>query len=120
MLLKLWIHPLLVYPARMVFPSPAVVNTLQTVYQGALTLNSWAITLNILSHPPSRGGYSLAPPDTFLYWQHASAFVAYVKDPLSVPKVVQSSFQPFAQDLGILVSPASLPFFQNRIQRHQK
>ena len=38
--------------------------------------------------------------------------MAYVKDPLSVPEVLHSSFQPFAQDLGILVSPASLPFFQ--------
>ena len=112
MLLKLWILPLLVYPARVVFPSPAVVNTLRTVYQVALKLNSWAVTLNILSHPPSRGGYSLAPPETFLHWQHASAFVAYVNDPLSVPKVLHNTFQPFAQDLGILVSPASLPFFQ--------
>ena len=112
MLLKLWILPLLVYPARVVFPSPAVVNTLRTVYQAALKLNSWAVTLNILSHPPSRRGYSLAPPEFFLHWQHASAFVAYVNDPLSVPKVLHNSFQPFAQDLGILVSPASLPFFQ--------
>ena len=83
MLLKLWILPLLVYPARLVFTSPAVANTLRTVYQVALKLNSWAVTLNILSHPP-----------------------------LSVPKVLHNSFQPFAQDLGILVSPASLPFFQ--------
>ena len=35
--------------------------------------------------------------------------MAYVNDPLSVPKVLHNSFQPFAQDLGILVSPA---FFQ--------
>ena len=55
MLLKLWILPLLVYPARVVFPSPAVVNTLRTVYQVALKLNSWAVTLNILSHPPQSG-----------------------------------------------------------------
>ena len=92
MLLKLWILPLLVYPACVAFPSPAVVNTLRTVYQVALKLNSWAVALNILSHPPSRGGYSLAPPETFVHWQHASAFVAYVNDPLSVPKLLHNSF----------------------------
>ena len=96
MLQKLWILPLLVYLARVVFPSPAVVNTLRTVYQVALKLNSWAVTLNILSQPPSRGGYSLAPPETFLRWQHATAFVANVNDPLSVPKVLHNTFQPFA------------------------
>ena len=29
-----------------------------------------------------------------------------------MPKVVQSTFQPFAGDLGIQLVPASLPFFQ--------
>ena len=40
-LLKLWILPLLVYPARAVFPSAAVVSTLTTIYHIALNLNSW-------------------------------------------------------------------------------
>ena len=43
---------------------------------------------------------------------HASALVAYVKDPLSVPSILHTSFQPFAADVGIILSPASLPFFQ--------
>ena len=112
LLLKLWILPLLIYPARVVFPSDPVVSALRTVYQVALKLNSWSITLDILSHPLHKGGYNLAAPETFLYWQHASALVAYVKDPLSVPSILHTSFQPFAADLGIILSPASLPFFQ--------
>ena len=112
LLLKLWILPLLIYPARVVFPSDPVVSALRTVYQVALKLNSWSITLDILSHPQHKGGYNLAAPGTFLYWQHASALVAYVKDPLSVPSILHTSFQPFAADLGITLSPASLPFFQ--------
>ena len=70
-LLKLWILPLLIYPARVVFPSDPVVSALRTVYQVALKLNSWSITLDILSHPLHKGGYNLAAPETFLYWQHA-------------------------------------------------
>ena len=51
-LLKLWILTLLVYPAQVVFLSAAVVITLKAVYQVALRLNSWGVTLDILSHPP--------------------------------------------------------------------
>ena len=112
LLLKLWILPLVIYPARVVFPSDPVVSGLRTVYHVALKLNSWSITLDILSHPLHKGGYNLAAPETFLYGQHASAFVAYVKDPLSVPSILHTSFQPFAVDLGFILSPTSLPFFQ--------
>ena len=102
----------MIYPARVVFPSDPVVSALRTVYQIALKLNSWSIMLDILSHPLHKGGYNLAAPETFLYWQHALAFVACVKDPLSVPSILHTSFQPFAVDLGIVLSPTSLPFFQ--------
>ena len=111
-LLKLWILPLLVYPARVVFPSSAVVSTLATIYQVALNLNSWGLTLDILAHPPTKGGYSLAPPQTFLYWQHSTPFVNYANNSLSMPQQLVSSFQAFAQELGILVSPSTLPYFQ--------
>ena len=87
-------------------------SALRTVYQVALKLNSWSITLDILSRPMHKGGYNLAAPETFLYWQHASTIVAYVKDPLSVPSILHTSFQPFAADRGIILSPTSLPFFQ--------
>ena len=50
-LLELWILPLLVYPARIVFPSAGVISTLKTIYQVALKLNSWTITMDTLSHP---------------------------------------------------------------------
>ena len=111
-LLKLWILPLLVYPARMVFPSAAVVSTLTIIYHVALNLNSWGITLDILAHPLFRGGYSVAPPQGFLYWQHSTPFVKYVQDPRSMPEVLGASFQPFAQDLGMQISPSTLPYFQ--------
>ena len=60
-LLKLWILPLLIYPARVVLPSAEVVSTLSTIYHVALKLNSWGVTLDILAHPPATGGYNLAP-----------------------------------------------------------
>ena len=35
-----------------------------------------------------------------------------VKDPLSLPKVLHTSYEPFARTLGILVTPTTLPYFQ--------
>ena len=40
-LLKLWILPLLVYRARVVYPSATVVSTLKTVYHVALKGSPW-------------------------------------------------------------------------------
>ena len=111
-LLIIWILPLLVYPAREVFPSAAVVSTLTTIYHVALNLNSWGITLDILAHLSSRGGYSLAPPQVFVHRQHSTPFVKYMQDPRSLPEVPGVSFQPFAQDLGMQISPSTLPYFQ--------
>ena len=49
--------------------------------------------------------------DNFLHWQHSTAFVHYVNYPLSVPKILESSYKPFATDRGISVTPTTLPFF---------
>ena len=54
----------------------------------------------------------MAPPQTFLYWQHSTAFVQCVKQPTSVPKILSDSFQPFARDLGIQVTLNTLSAFQ--------
>ena len=53
-LLQSWILPVLVYPARVVYPSDNVIAAVRTIYQVALKLSNWGITLDILSH--SKGG----------------------------------------------------------------
>ena len=51
MLLKLWILPLLVFPARVVFPTDSIISTLKIVYNVALRLTSWDLTHDILGPP---------------------------------------------------------------------
>ena len=106
-LLKLWVLPLLVYPTTVVLPSLAVVSSLATIYPIALNINSWGVTLDVLAHPPAKGGHDLTPPQTFLYLQQYTCFVNYVKQPLSLLSNVFPLFQAFAQDIGILVSLAT-------------
>ena len=59
MLLKLWILPLLVFIARVVFPTDSVISTLKIVYNVALRLTSWNLTHDILALPRNERGYSL-------------------------------------------------------------
>jgi len=55
-LLQLWISPLLVFPARVVFPTGQVISSLKTIYSVALNTRSWGLTNEILSLPPGEGG----------------------------------------------------------------
>ena len=78
-LLQFWILPLLVYPARVIFPNENVISAVKTIYNIALKLNSWGITTYILSHPKDQGGMDLAPPNTFMPWQFSFLCAMYTK-----------------------------------------
>ena len=62
--------------------------------------------------PHGKGGYSLVPPETFLYWQHSTALVNYVQDLICLPQVLHTGFSPFANSLGMVLNPLTLPYFQ--------
>ena len=64
-LLKLWILPLRIFPTRVVYPNAAVVSTFKTIYHIALKLNSWGVTLDILSHSLDKGGVQFGRPRNF-------------------------------------------------------
>ena len=85
-LLQSWILPLLVNPSRVVYPTDNVIAAGQTIYQIALKLNNWGITLDILSHSKEQGGLELAPPDTFLLWQFSTIFNRHIYKTEVIPK----------------------------------
>ena len=99
-------------PSQVVFPTDIVISTLKIVYNAALRLTLWDLTHDILALPRNEGGYSLPQPKTFLYWQHSTVFLQYVKDPLLLPAPVTASFKRFALLHGMLLRMAGLPFFQ--------
>ena len=111
-LLELWIMPLLVAPARVVQPSQEVISAVTTIYHTALRTNSWGLTHRILAQPEELGGIGLVPPKTFLFWQHASAFVRMLDGPTQRDHVTVKAYDSWASQLGVVVSRTSLPFFQ--------
>ena len=87
--LQSWILPVLVYPARVVYPSDNVAEAVKTIYRVALKLSNWGITLDILSQGKDQGGLELAPPDTFLLWQFSTIFIRHIYKAEVIPKCVQ-------------------------------
>ena len=61
-LLQSWILPVLVCPARVVYPSDNVIASVRTIYRVALKLSNWGITHDILSHSKDQEGLDLPPP----------------------------------------------------------
>jgi len=111
-LLKLWILPLIVYPARSVFPTNPIISMLHTVYSVALRLNSWGITPGILALPRTLGGFALPLPKMFLLWQHATPFVHSIKSPSIFSKLTYKDFRVLAAQHGVPLQQEFLPFFQ--------
>ena len=111
-LLKLWILPLLVHPARAVFADGNLSSTLTLIYHVALKLNFWGITQPILWLPKDQGGYTLPAPNTFLQWQFSTLFVQFFDDSNSIPIIVTNDFQPFQAKHGIVFDSPSMFTFQ--------
>ena len=110
--LQSWILPLLVHPARVVYPTDNVIAAVKTIYRVALKLSNWGITLDILSHSKDQGGLELAPPDTFLLWHFSTIFIRHIYKAEVIPKCVTDPYECCATEYGIVTSPSMLHTFQ--------
>ena len=110
-LLQLWILPLLVFPARVVFPTEQVISSLKTIYSVALNTTSWGLTNEILSLPLGEGGMALPHPKHYLLWQFSTPFIHSVIRPHTFSGMVRQSFFSWAQSLGLVVTLDTLAHF---------
>ena len=111
-LLELWIMPLLIAPARVIFPTKEVTASVRTIYNTALRTNSWGLTHSILAQPLDSGGLGLVPPSTFLYWQHGAAFASMAVGTHLFNDISLSAYREWAEPLGVIANRSSIPFFQ--------
>ena len=111
-LLKLLILPVLMYPARVIYPVKQVIDSLKVTYDIALGLITWGLTHEALALPEQEGGLGLAMPRDFLLWHHSALFVRGTVQPHKVPPRLHEDFDRWAMPRGIVVSPSTLPFFQ--------
>ena len=111
-LLQEWILPLMIYPARAYFPTEDVCTKLANVYQVALRLSSWGLTLPILQLPPKLGGALLPKPSLFLLWQHATHFVMSRHDTSKLSPISAQHFNGWAKRFGVQAELGDLPWLQ--------
>ena len=71
----------------------------------------WDLTHDILALFSSGGGLLAPAAKNFLYWQHSTIFLQYVRDPALMPASFTTSFKHFAHAHWTSLRTADLPFF---------
>ena len=88
-------------------------ESLKTIHNIALGLNSWGRAQDILALPESQGRLNLAQAHYFFLWWHDSTlFVNYTLHPEDVPPTVSAQFEASARPRAIRVTPVQLGWFQ--------
>ena len=117
-LLKTWVLPCVFLAPRAYHPDSRVIAELRKVYQVALSLSSWGITLECLAHPEAEGGYALAPPHVFLHWLHSGNFVTALQEPQRFDEGALAAFRQWAASIGLVLDLKFLRYVQLAPVRH--
>ena len=103
--------------ARAYFPDDRVVAELHKVYQVALSLSSWGLTLEDLARPESEG-LCIGPPHVYLHWVHSGAFLTAMQEPHRFDEQVLSCFRRWASLVGLVLDMRFLQFLHLAPVRH--
>ena len=82
---------------------------LKLVQRIALGLNSWHLTMSILSKPKREGGLAHAPLAAYTQWVHTQSFVTVVCKPDVCDKGHVTAFQKWAYTMGLVLDEVTLP-----------
>ena len=111
-LLKTWVFPCVFLAARAYHPDNMVIAELRKVYQAALSLSSWGITLECLARPEAEGDMHWHPPHVFLHWLHSGNFATALQDPHRFDAGALANFRRWAASIGLVLDPHFLRYLQ--------
>ena len=111
-LLNVWILLCLLLTARTYCYDDMVDRSLKTIYKTTLGLDSWGVTLTLLTLTPEEGGFSLAMPDVWLRVQAGLAFIKHMAHLESFPTLVGEHFQSWAFKFGVCLHVHAIPYLQ--------
>ena len=106
------------WPRVLITRNSRVIAELGKVYQVALSLLAWGLTLDCLARLESEGRYALAPTHVFLQWVHSGVFVTALHEPHRFDDQVLSSFRKWAASVGLVLDIRCLRFLQLAPVRH--
>ena len=111
-LLKVWIYPLWILPARVCYPSKQIIQQMCTTVQTALGIDSWGLTLKEFGHSFQQGGFVLVLPRNFLLFHHSSLFLHFLCKPHHFAPQCAQTFDGWADSVGLSLELAHLPSLQ--------
>ena len=111
-MLKQWVLPVLGLVSHSYWPTPSTVSALTDVYRLAPGLDSWGLTIPILSHLPEPGGCRMLRPGSFLYTQFRLLAMRVFTGAFSILVAAQNKFSADCQRIGVIVKPPTLLHFQ--------
>ena len=82
------------------------------VQRVALNLNSWHLTMGILSVPKREGGLAHASLSSYALWVHSHSFVTLVCRPQAYPESHVVAFRGWARHVGLVLEETTLPYVQ--------
>ena len=94
------------------WPTKSTVAALTDVYRVALGLDSWGLTIPVLSRPLDLGGCHVLCPETYLYTGFGLLAVRLLTGSFSFPAVAQSRLFEDCRSLCVVFEPSSLQHFQ--------
>ena len=111
-LLKTWILPTLLLTARSYFPSEHTIKALKIVFQTALGVDSWGVTLRELAQHPECGGFQLPTPKCWLHAQFGLSFHKFLQHPEVFTETVTSPFRTWCTKYGVCLHAWAWPYIQ--------
>ena len=111
-ILKISILPILNFTARAYKPNDSIISQLRNMYWVGLKLNSWSVTLPMLSQSPGKGGYNLLEPEAYLHWQFAHMFVSFISQPHKLSTDIVPPMNDWSKRIGLVLHPGFQPLLQ--------
>ena len=109
---KTWVLPTLLLTARSSFPSEHTIKALKIVFQTALGVDSWGVTLRELAQHPECGGFQLPTPKCWLHAQFGLSFHKFLQHPETFTETVTSPFRTWCKQYGVCLHTWAWPYIQ--------
>ena len=107
-----WIAPVAYLTACAYEPSSSVCGQLNLIQWVALGLNSWHLTMKILSLPEKEGGMSHASLASYATWVHSQSLVTLVSRSDLLEPVAVQRFRGWVDSIGLQLNSLNLPYIQ--------
>ena len=108
-LLKAWIYPLWILPARVCYARKPIIRQMTGPVHVAFGIDSWGLTLTEFNQPFGKGAFDVILPKNFLLLHHACLFLHFRSKPHHFAPQCVRTFESLAALVGFSLDQTHLP-----------